>query len=72
MGAIIDQMRRDDGVGALARARAAYREGRISGFDLAEVFLAMGSGDAREAVDGVRRLCGASMRRSCAAGDSFL
>ena len=69
LGAIVDQMRRDDGVGALARARTAFREGRISAFDLAEVFLAVGNGDAREAVNSVRRLRGASMRRRCAAGD---
>jgi K+-sensing histidine kinase KdpD len=40
---IADHMRRDDRVGALARARTAFRDGRINAFDLAEVFFAVGN-----------------------------
>lgn len=68
LAAIADHMRRDDRVGALARARAAFREGRINAFDLVEVFFAVGNANAKDAVKGVRRLAGSSMRRGCAAG----
>jgi hypothetical protein len=66
---IADHMRRDDRVGALARARTAFRDGRINAFDLAEVFFAVGNANVNDAVSGVRRLGGSSMRRSYVAGD---
>ena len=65
---IADHMRRDDRVGALARARTAFRDGRINAFDLAEVFFAVGNANVNDAVSGVRRLGGSSMRRSYGAG----
>ena len=68
MTAIADHMHRDDCVGALARARAAFRERGINAFDLAEVFFAVGAEDAKEAVIGVRRLGACSMRRASGGG----
>ena len=68
MATIADHMHRDDRVGALARARLAFRERRINAFDLAEVFFAVGTEDAKEAVTGVRRLSVCSMRRAAEAG----
>ena len=67
MATISDHMCRDDRVGALARARQAFRDSRINAFDLAEVFLAVGTDDAKAAVTGVRRMSECSMRR--ASGD---
>ena len=67
MATIADHMHRDDRVGALARARLAFRERRINAFDLAEVFFAVGIENSKEAVAGVRRLGSCSMRR--ASGD---
>jgi len=64
---IADHIHRDDHVGALARARSAFREKRINSFDLAEVFFAVGAEDAKDAVTGVRRMSTCSMRR--ASGD---
>jgi hypothetical protein len=67
LATIADHMHRDDRVGALARARLAFRDRRINAFDLVEVFFAVGTEDAKEAVTGVRRLGTCSMRR--ASGD---
>ena len=60
---IADHIRRDDRGGALARARAAYREEKINAFDLAEIFFAVGNTNDNDAVNRVRRLGGSSMRR---------
>jgi hypothetical protein len=67
---IADHMRRDDLVGALARARTAFRGGRINAFDLAEVFFAVANADVNDAINRVRRLGGSSMRRSYVARSS--
>ena len=64
---IADHVRRDDRVGALARARLAFRERRINAFDLAEIFFAVGTDNADAAVTGVRRLGACSMRRASVA-----
>jgi hypothetical protein len=68
LATIADHMHRDDPVGALARARVAYRESRINSFDLAEVYFAVGAENAREAVKGVRRMSTCSMRRAASDG----
>ena len=57
-------MHREDRVGALARARLAFRERRINAFDLADVFFAAGTDNLKEAVTGVRQLSACSMRRA--------
>ena len=67
---IADHMRRDDLVGALARARTAFRGGRINAFDLTEVFFAVANADVNDAINRVRRLGGSSMRRSYVARSS--
>jgi hypothetical protein len=67
LSVIADHMYREDRVGALARARLAFRESRINAFDLADVFFAVGTENLKEAVTGVRRLSACSMRR--ASGD---
>ena len=65
LATIADHLCRDDRVGALARARTAFREGRINAFDLAEVFFAAGNANVKDAMTGMRRLGSCSMRRGC-------